>query len=65
MTFRQMTMAQAAQELPPALFRKYYARAQEFFAANAHLERDINDIVIVVRAEAEEIGGGHAAPHAA
>jgi hypothetical protein len=47
--FRQMMLAQAAQELPPALFRKYYARAQEFFAANAHLKRDINDIVIVVR----------------
>jgi hypothetical protein len=49
MTFRQMTMAQAVQELPPALFHKYYARAQEFFATNAHLARDINDLVIVVR----------------
>jgi hypothetical protein len=52
--FRQMTLAQAAQELPPSLLRKYYARAQEFFAANAHLKRDINDVVVVVRFDPDQ-----------
>jgi hypothetical protein len=54
MKFQQMTLAQAAQELPPALFRRYYARAQEFFTANAHLKRDINDVVIVVRFDPDQ-----------
>lgn len=48
--FYQLTLRQAAQVLPPELFRKYYDTAQNFFAANAHLSRDINDIVVVVRA---------------
>ena len=48
--FRKMTMLEASTVLPPALFRKYYDAACEFFDVNAHLERrDFNDFVIVVR----------------
>ena len=48
--FRQLTFAQAAQELPPLLLRKYYTAVEEFFAVNVHLpRRNLGDLVIVVR----------------
>lgn len=49
--FARMTIAQASRTLPPALFRKYYVAACEFFDANEHVSRDlINDLVVIVRA---------------
>lgn len=48
--FAQLTMRQASIVLPPALFKRYYGAACEFFAANAHLTPpDFGELVAVVR----------------
>jgi hypothetical protein len=45
-----MSLAQAAHELDRATYAKYCNVVREFFAHNAHLARDFDDIQIVVRA---------------
>ena len=47
--FTQITMAEASTLLPSEAFARYFGAACEFFAANAHIELDINDLTVVVR----------------
>ncbi len=47
--YTQITIRDASALLPPALFARYYGAACEFFAANSHIDRDIDELMIVVR----------------